>query len=589
MPGEVLDGFIGLGVGMNAVLSPTILPLGSFARGINLSARGALVHTRPGFVQESLKAPAGVFQGAGVWSLESGDRIAFVVAGVVYVWVVDTAVLHTVGTLLDATAQCYFVQAERYMIIQDGSSDPVLLQDNSGTPGIVPSWEYASPDDAGTMIEGPSVPPGFSMVFAHGRIHMVPTHIPNTVPPQEGRATIISGDIQLPSAARTLLEFVENDYLSEGGANGLPLELGFVGGLGVVRNAATGTGAGEVVAIGRNGVVAFDFSIPRSMWKTQPLSKVLFTGPGTKSPWAVLSLNDDLIYRGLDGLRALRYTMSQTAGGSGALSNTPLSFEVDTFLEDDGAYLRYVSATACDNRLFLTAGGLKDRYFRGMISWDVAAAFYNGSPGPGAYDGLWTGFDMAQVLTALRAGVPTAFVFGRGPVLYSVDPDASVDTQLDGTRTRIQARVHTAGLSFQDPFQVKKLRHVELWLSGIREDTDIVVYYRPGGYPLWQQLGTRGIKVAAGSLPQVRRRVRVPLDFSQDSCDATTGEPLYSATAFEFAIQWTGCAKIERFRASAEPVGEAPADACSETESKLLSAGAASGVTLADDSYSIGG
>ena len=375
----VVGGFTGLGLGMNGALSPVLLTPAQFARGINVSIRGSLLKTRPGFVEEDLSLTC-----KGISSLMApGDRIVFVVGGTVYLFFIETGVVTSFGALLSTTAQCFVTSVDRYLVVQDGISEPVILEDVSGVPQLEASfseeetWSVTANDAGVTLLYPPtaitsivytpsggadetldpstysfsgveltfspalatagsvevsyttvpSIPIGYMGVYAHGRLHMVPTNQLNVVPAVDGRDSILSGDVKLASDPSKVLRFTETEYLHGGGAHSLPLEMGFIGGIGVYRNAPTGTGNGEVIAFGRYGVAGFDFSLPREQtWSSQSLSRVLFFGSGSKSPWSIVNVNDDLVYRGLDGLRVLRYVITQTAGSSGGMSNLPISF-----------------------------------------------------------------------------------------------------------------------------------------------------------------------------------------------------------------------------------------------------------------------
>jgi len=566
---EVFDGFMDLRQGMNASRSPSLLAATQYAKGINVSVRGGLATTRPSLVLEDAELPQGLFQGAGVWSLESGDRIVAVIEGNVVTVDVDDLTVTDLGAAMAVDTQCYMTQVDRYFVIQDGSTTPVVLEEVAGVPTI--------------RAAAHSIPAGYVMVFAHGRIHMVPQIVPSTT--VDGRPYLLSGDILEPLDPTTVLNFTETEYLAEGGAHGMPLELGNIGGLGVYRNANTGTGVGQIMAFARNGVCSFDFSVPRSMWKSQVVSQVLFTGAGCKSPWSIVNANDDMIYRSLDGIRVLRYAISQSSGGQGALSNVPMSIEVDPYMAVDKDHLPFISGWLADNRCLMTAVGSIAGMFKAIVSWDLAAGYYQGAAGPGAYDGIWTGDDFLQGVTALRQDIKTGYVFADGPVLYRQDSEAVYD----GSDTKIEARLETKAYGVGDVVTRKKLEYVEMWCSDIPMDTEIKVWYRPGGYPLWKLLGSKQIKVPSGGLYQDRRKVRISLDEYSDNCDSTSGEPLYTGTEFQFAIQWTGRMTIDRFRMAVVVAADSPPDPCDEDAGVALVPSSATGEVLNDYSYRIRG
>ncbi len=579
---EVTAGFVTLPGGMNAGTNPLLVEDTQCARAINVVFRSGLARTRPAFERLcATEIPSGVFLGLGRWSLEEREYIVFVVDGEVYALELQAMQMIQVmsgpmSVAFDSrSATCYFTQVHKYMVIQNGLESPIVLQESGGVISRV--LKITVDDEDGDNIDellDVSIPIGTLGVFAHGRLHMVPRVIPNTT--ESGRTSLVSGDIMLPENPQTALRFSETEYLAEGGAHSLPLELGYIGGLGVLRNAMTGTGQGNIVVLARTGSCAFDFSISRDEWKTQAISSVLFQGPGCRSPRAVVSVNNDLVYRGVDGLRTLKYTVSQKAGNSGALSDTPLSSAVDPFLDGDEPGLHMVSAACYDNRLLFTAGyEAGTNSFRGLVSWDVYAS--------SVFDGLWTGALFLQVTEALIGNEPSLLAMAGGNRLYRLAKKA--DEGYDPGGTPIEARIETKAYTFGDLVTVKKLQHADLWLSDVWCTTEVEVFYRPHGYPLWKSMGVRTVEVVPGGLSQSSPRLRFSVDFSGENCNPTTGEPLYVATAFEFSIKWTGRAVLERFRAVALQDTEPPPDMCETRPGVLLEASAAAGEQLFDVGY----
>ncbi len=727
--------------GYNGSRDPALQVDQGYCGGVNLSIRGGFARTRPALVEQGIAGmPAGLFQGAGVWSLENGDRFVFVVDGRVFVLVLDTLALSQIGSvaLLSTTAQCFFCQADRYLVVQDGESEPVILLYDAGTPRrfdyytdaaygspaptppdvelaastyastwtlqdqaqLAPSIdaytvglrytgptldsgihlasalpatklriEYraypatapnvneltviygttvgipvaqddypisntADPDNSWSTIDidldpplaagdwitirgpGPSysvpspdapvfvrtisfltyesggpapvfdfddsqkVPVGTVMSYVMGRLHVVPRYVPGTT--ESGKPYFLSGDIVKPYTPEDVLRFSETQYLTGGGAHGMPLEMGDIGGMAMVRNSQQGTGVGDLYVIGSNGMAAFAVSVPRSQWTDVTISQGLFVGSGSKSPWAVLAVNSDLIYRATDGIRMLSYTTSQQWQG-GSLMNSPISTEVAPYMTDP-SYLRYVSGAYFDNNVLFTCEGTGSRYFRGMVhmDWAPLISFGQAATAP-AYTGIWTGANFAQLITARKAGYQTCFVFAQGPKLYLVDPDVDADNGA----VDIESRIITRTFNFKDFSLRKKLYNVDLWISKLTRDTTVTVYARPNGYPFWAMLSSKLIRVGAGGSPQMRHRVRFGLDDILDKCDATNGRPLYNCAEFQFAIEWTGHMQLDKALFTTELLGEQPPDPCGESVAVSLVETATSGVALDDFSYTI--
>jgi hypothetical protein len=546
---EVIDGFVSLLGGMHGGLAPELIKEDLYARGVNVSSRKGLVHTRPRIVLETT-FPGGTFQGAETWSLASGDRVVFVISGKLYSASVDTWAVLDHGYLFNASGRCYFCQADRYMVIQDGESNPRVLDASSGTPVVVAS----------------TIPIGTIMAYTHGRLHLVPKYVPGTAEP--GEMYFISGDVLLPNDPANVLQFTETEYWNEGGAHGIPDELGNIYGLQPFRNASTGTGSGSLVVLGKHGSSAFDVSIPRSKWNSTALSQVLFSGigTGTVSPFSFKQINDDLVYRGLDGIRLIRYTKTELAGSSGALSCVPSSNEVIPFIESESAeHLPSVSTALADNRVFVTAVGkwvATNDVFSGMIVLDLASVYgMKAAPAP-SYDGIWTGVNPRQVLTVTQNNSQKLLIISEDNKVYTLSEAVYKDEGDNETLCRLYTKV----MYFpSDRVSLKELKYAELWVSDIYHDVDVTIHFRPEGFPLWSKLGEATIYSAGSAYPQRRRKLRIALSDEAKTYDPETKDALFKSSGFQFCLEWSGNLTLTAVRFAAEaPLAESPKIACNE-------------------------
>jgi len=551
------DGFIAVTAGMNSTAAPLLLGEQQFARGINVSTRGGFLRTRPGFTALAWQLPQGKFQGCEKWSLDSGDRVVMVIAGQVVVVDVTTAAVTTVaGATLSATQPCYFCQAHKYMVIQDGEHQPVVLESLGGVYTVVSSHQ---------------VPVGTVMFYIHQRLHVA------TLSPD--RTSFRSGDIMKPTSPASVLNFIEDTYWAEGGATATPAEQGFIYGMSTFRNAATGTGVGPFLVFSRSGITAYDLSIPRETWGSVNSSQVLFSGVGTRSPWAIVPVNDDLLFRATDGLRSVRYTRSWVGGGQGALHNVPSSVEVETWFQGDEAYLRLVSLAFADNWLLTTVSGQNNTYFRGLVAMDVMPAYGLAESSPPVYAGLWTGLRCCQLLSVDLNDAKHMLVVAEGPKVYRLDSMAVTDSG-----TAIESRVITRSFGFKSPYIAKHLLHVDLWLTNIAVDTQVSVYFRPSGYPRWFPLGvTRNVEAFPDGGAGYRRRLRFSLDNPGDLSDTSNQDLVVTGTEFQLAIEFTGNLMIERCLVSADELMEEPPD----PEDVALEATPLSGSVFDDYSYAV--
>jgi hypothetical protein len=248
MATKVVTQYRGLLDGMSGGIDPEEIKDTAYARGLDVVSRDGKLQTRPAFVEAAgAILPEGVFQGASIWSLNAGDRIVMVISGRVVLYDIELETVNdTLGVLFDTTAQCFFEQADKWMVIQDGLSRPVVLQEVGGNVII---FGRSSPEV--------SLPVGTVMVYAHQRLHLSPKYIPlktpegsTTVPDENtslsGRTGFVSSDVLDTEEPSKLFGMGEFKIMDIGGHMTLPSEMGFINGAGVFRNAATGTGLGAV-------------------------------------------------------------------------------------------------------------------------------------------------------------------------------------------------------------------------------------------------------------------------------------------------------------------------------------------------------
>jgi hypothetical protein len=376
-----------------------------------------------------------------------------------------------------------------------------------------------------------------------------------------------------------VLRFEEDVYWGEGGAMAMPAEHGYIYGMAAFRNAATGTGVGALLVFGRNGVVAFDVSMARTDWGVVSSSQVLFSGTGTVSPWALTPINGDLVFRGLDGLRSVRFTQAWVGGGSGSLHNMPTSVEASDWFRPDDA-LALVS-TAFSDHWLLTTVEAGDLGFQGVVALDAVSAYSLSDARAPVFAGLWTGLNVQQLVMAQSNYATRTFVVAQGPEIWIYD-----NGSYDDNGTAIESRVVLRSFGFDDGFAAKTLQHVDLWVTDIRKPTTIRVYFRPTGYPKWNLVGSeRTVEPHPTGEPGYQRRLRFSVDNHNDLVDSSDLEHLAAGTEIQVAIEFTGCMAIERGLVVADLRAEEPPD---PEDHSLLDA-ELGGTVFNDFSYKIGG
>lgn len=613
-----VDGFSPMTKGMHSGLDPVLLDSnGQYAYGVNVTTRGGFVKTRPGFALLGTLPPslAGKFQGAAVYSLDEADHLVYAVSGRVFVRNgVSGETTGIDGTLSESADRVYFTQVYRWIICQDGSSRPIVVEEtkdafSNSVFARVAKDAVLESTETGPLI---CVVPGTIGAYAHGRYHYVPAVVPAPLPelqidpadstqylnadavpvpvpdtpvldydgPREsGKTCFVSSDVLDPLDPMRVFRMTEHRSLDEGGAYALPAELGFVHGMGAMRGAATGTGVGSLYVFGSRGVSAFEVSSPRSSyvgqksWKDIAFSQVAFYGAGTYSPFSIVNINDDIWYvDATKNLRSVGYDNSQLAGGgyaAPAMFNTTKSFECRRWaaLTED-SYRGSIYAALADNRLhWLMCGG------KGACSLDFAQT-YTAIPAeiPPLHEGLWTGFDfkwigaLGGVLHAIVEWSDGRYALVSAGDANDADPN---DTDIESfIVTKYYSGMYNEMYHLHEP---KKLSHVDLMVAGVTRPTTVSIYFRPLHYTAWTLLGSQEINVPPGTPPQVRTKLRFSINPAKFvGCNAVTKEVLYTGHAFQFRIAWTGRMQIDRFTVFAPILDEAPRLQCQTDNAAMV-------------------
>lgn len=544
--------------GAHGGLHPAALPGGYFAQGLNLSVRGGFARTRPRFKTLGSLEDAGDFKGVGVYSLNEGDELYVGVGKTVHIFDLETLAWTGSFAFETETDQMYFVQSDRFFIVQNGVDRPWFIHRGE-------FQRRANPDGDAER----ELPTGTIMAYAHGRTFVVPSFLyddAGAVTTTSGKPYWLAGDIMLPLNPENVLKVTEDTYWQTGGATALPFESGFITGLAVLHNAASsGTGLGALLAFGRGGVSAYVVSAGRADWKDLDFSQVLFTGAGTESPKAIVPVNDDLIFRAVDGIRSLRVSTQQASGSAGSWSIKPMSFEVDHRLSMDApADMPYVTSTFADNRFLITSAGRHGDHFHGIIALDTLVSSTLTQSTPPAYNDLWVSKPMGAVTTARKAKnpIPIAITEGNGGYIVATLSD---EEKLDFGTEYPKCRLYTRAYSPKTMERIKLL-YADLIFRDIDGPITAQVYYRSDQYARWTPC-SGVLNVSAGT---TRSHTRFSAAISGCRED---GSPPNVGHSIQLCIEWDGVATLERVGVTMEPVPTDPAaiSACGSTRTTISS------------------
>jgi len=331
---------------------------------------------------------------------------------------------------------------------------------NAGTnytsaPTVTFSGGGGSGAKAYAILENPvEVPTGSIMAYGQGRLFianpnrfeiqaldLVGSHV------NVKAGTTSSGAVNYPlSDPRASVLFnTENTYLNEGGSLLMPSFMGRITGMQFVPTQNTTAGQGQLFVFCEFGAATFAVTAPRSQWgTTSGFQTVLYTNIGAVGPDAFAQVNGDLFFRSNDGLRTYKNATAEMA----SYGNTAMSAEMNSILEQEPIHLlQDVSLAYTDRgRVLMTAlpqeyqpetiNSKSKKVYKALISLDFNTLTGSLGKTAAAYDGIWTGIDMLQVIAGDFGRRNKAFILGISCNLNSIweiDSTAHEDRPIAGS------------------------------------------------------------------------------------------------------------------------------------------------------------
>lgn len=199
----ILEGQQDFSGGMDSSLSPTLINENAVATAVNVTFRGGRPKSRPGFRQVSLVSGANsglnilsnsYFQGSAFYlerranynsciiGVFGGNVIKIDLGSLIVdrVYPLDNSGNPVVATAMDPFEKCYFVQAEKYLIIQNGKNTALIWDgDNLYRSGVGPAAS------TGAVAQLHTIDPGTIMAYGQGRLFVA----------SADRTEITAGDI----------------------------------------------------------------------------------------------------------------------------------------------------------------------------------------------------------------------------------------------------------------------------------------------------------------------------------------------------------------------------------------------------------
>ena len=432
----------------------------------------------------------------------------------------------------------YMVQADRYLIVQDGENKPIIFDGSTA--------RRAGANEIFT---------GTFMAYGMGRIVLVGKNLRD----------IYFGDLYGSHEGEpgdSVLQFTETTFLSEGGASSLPFTMGHARGLAFVPEQDTSMGQGQLFGFGEKGVASFFLNLDRTVWKSSQFQVMSLVDIGGRGHRAFTPVNGDIWFRAGDGWRAYRQARAEARGWF----QLPLSTEVSNFVDvETPDLLIYESSIHIDNRLLTTVTPIWNNgrpYFNGLLSldFDVLASFGQAAHKP-SWDGHWSGMKVTQLVEGLFEDKHRGFAFGLDDsgnnCFYEID-----DSYTEDSSGPITSYIVPKSFTFQQYFNEDSLLDADCWFEEIREETTPQAWFKPDDYPDWvpwrtadyfpldtlKPIGVAG-QIANGT-PTLREGFmpRRGLGKPNVTSDDNTKRDLKRGYEYHIKLQWTGNAGVNRMR-----------------------------------------
>jgi len=581
--------FTSLEGGMNSGFDPAVISEKQYYIGTNVVSRRGRPHTRPDFDKMNLvfASPVdkalfedGRFQGSREYTPGDAAYLVVMIGG--YCFTIDTSTWkvtnHTTWTeespvgvkrMNSLAPRCYFCQVVDYMIVQDGSSRPIIFN------GLQARHSVFDDDE---------VPAGTNMAFGHGRLFL-----------QISKRNFIAGDIYQYIEPESVLKFTEDKFLSEGGSFSVYPTLGGIVGLKFATHYDTSTGDGPLFILCDNGIASYAVNISRAKWNDSDISKIQLVGTGVVGPDALTDINQDLMFWSWQGLRSWS-TVKLEASYRRKYTNQ--SAEMAIVAEDSTPWLLpYTSMIQFGNRLLITSVGEKaqckvsvpwsaeeeliyaDVAFKAIISLDFdqinnqVTTETSQAAQTASFDGIWTGIHPTQLVAINIGSNQRAFAFDKSSSgknrLWEITERY---TGLDNGTSPIEASICTKSYAaidsqyIQQPFVMKRLSSARIWLSGLRMNTPVEFHVKNETSRNYTHLQTRELNIAtwqkdlkADNTIQSGFPVNVGVVPFEDFIKAqspVTDTLVYSGHELSFMIRWRGYAELSRMIAEMTNDGE---------------------------------
>ena len=479
-PERVNESFLSLEGGVDSGWSPLLIQPNQVSFAVNTTFREGWPTCRPPwirrtiqdeypYVEEYADFQNGLFQGAGTYYSDDGHSyLAASVSGRIFtIDVTNQFAFREITITGDVNTanlpHAWFQQAENWLVVQDGL-DRAFLYDGSGS-------RRAADDE---------VPIGGPMAYGKGRLWVASGN-------NYSGGDLVWSD---PGLGRgSVIKWTENTFLNEGGRFAVPG--GSITGMAFAANLDTALGNGDLLVFTPSAVFVFDAPIDREVWKDlqYPIQRFALLNFGSLNHESIVPINGDIVFRAQDGVRSLVYARRDFTDWG----NTPISRQVGRGLQYDNlARLYAASAVNFDNRMLMTVQPQNVNnhgiYHKGLVALDYNSVAGMGRKIAPAWEGVWTGVNVLQILTVRVNNVDRCFAFCLNTTtskieLWELLRAGNFDN--NGDDVPIEWNYETRAVGMGIPNDLKRLVTADQWFDKVTGDVTVDAYWRADLSECW--------------------------------------------------------------------------------------------------------
>jgi len=372
-----------------------------------------------------------------------------------------------------------------------------------------------------------------------------------------------------------VLKVTENTLLAGGGAFRVPAQAGNITAMTATAVLDASLGQGPLEIFTPSQVFSNNSPPDRTTWQNlqYPIQSVSLINSGSESQWATFNVNNDTMFRSVDGIRSLLLARRDF----NVWGNVPNSEEVEPIISaDNSALLNYASGVNFDNRALFTANPVQTTqgtYHNLIIALNFDSVSSLAGKSASVYDGIWTGLNILQLVSGSFGDLTRCFAFVLNTATSQIelweimptlpDPDylpvnqlaqwSSPNNQFDNITVPIPMSMTSPVLDFgqKNPRdrEYLQLNNGEISVDHMSGDVLFEVWYKADEQTVWT-LWHAWKEVAGTTVPVFRPRMGLGTP-SPDDCDPITNRPMREGYQFQVKIIITGNARFKSARFSA--------------------------------------